>query len=373
MTVIAPPPKPSAPSRHPRAVDALIEEARRRARRRRQAYWGAALLLLAAGIGTYFGHGGSPSRPPARAGAERPGSAPGYAPLEAPKNGSLTVTSLPTVDRDQAPPGWYGVSTVDPRGGLRPLVRCPHHDEFCGEVESAAWAPDGRRIALSVTTIVVPTPYAGLHIVDTATGRDRQIAGPCMACDWQDLAWSPDGRRLAFVRSGSIYLINADGSGRRDLHTGTDSHDSSPSWSPDGKWIAYSTAVAGHSSVSVIRVDGSARRLLVRRGSAPAWSPDGRVIAYRRGCGIRLVTAAGRDATRPTTSNCQAMGVRGSPVWSPDGRELAVAGPVRNRWSTAPQGTWVMNADGTDLRLLTPSVGFGILGEQPRPTWQPRT
>jgi len=121
----------------------------------------------------------------------------------------------------------------------------------------------------------------------------------------------------------------------------------------------------------VIRVDGSARQLLVRRGSAPAWSPDGRVIAYRRGCGIRLVTAAGRDATPLMTSNCHAMGVGGSPVWSPDGRELAIAGPVSKGWSTAPQGTWVMNADGTNLRLVTPSVGFGI-GGQPRPAWQPR-
>lgn len=96
-------------------------------------------------------------------------------------------------------------------GGPRALV----------EGTSPAWSPDGRRIAY----VADDGGQLDLHLVDVASGkRSRVTYDPG---DDTSPAWSPDGRRLAYVREGAVWLVAADGTGRRRLATGTD-----PSWQP---------------------------------------------------------------------------------------------------------------------------------------------
>jgi WD40-like Beta Propeller Repeat len=274
-------------------------------------------------------------------------------------NGPLTIIK---VERQSERSGIYTLGRPPQR-----LFECAH-TRGCYWLESVDWAPDGRRLAFSVTTINMTSGYNGVHVIDTVTGKDRRI-GPR---DGFDLDWSPDGSRLAYVEwaisgfgrpHGLIYVMRADGSGRRLLRTGTAGRDSSPSWSPTGNRIAYSTRGNGRSSVYVIGLDGSHRRLLVTQASAPAWSPSGARIAYRTGCGgVKLVTPAGEDVTPPGRPvPCRAIGVSGVPVWSPDGRKIAV---------TTNKGIYVMDADGSDLTLVTTQTGKGIIGTG-RPTWRP--
>ncbi len=80
--------------------------------------------------------------------------------------------------------------------------------------------------------------------------------------------------RLAFVstRDGSPYLYIGDSTGIRRLTRGL-----KPSWSPDGRRIAFHRFNGG---ISVINVDGSDERLVVADGANPAWSPDGQRIAF---------------------------------------------------------------------------------------------
>lgn len=238
-------------------------------------------------------------------------------------------------------------------------------------MESIDWAPDGRRLAFSVTTITTINTYNGLHVLNTRTGRDRHLPR-----DGFDIDWSPDGSRFAYVEFtrfanpiGSIYMVRADGSGRTRLRTGSSGRDASPSWSPGGKRLAYETNAAWEYSVRlrdrfvwVVGVDGKDRHLVARNAADPAWSPNGRMIAYRASCGIKLVTPAGTDVTPPPGARrCRAIGVAGQPAWSPDGRKIAVG----NR-----RGVYVMNADGSNLSKLTSVDPTGIFGFS-RPTWQP--
>jgi hypothetical protein len=375
----APPTDPRDPQTDP---EALIEEARRRARRRRRLYGASVLLAAAFGAGAYFGSG-------------RGGGGSSEAPLVQEKplvriqagstastmsNGPLAIVAFDANGVGEGPDGWYGLSNIGLGGRLSPVAPCPGRTTWCGEVESIDWSPDGKRLALSVTSFARANAFNGVHVVNPATGRDQQIVN-CLPpeCDWLDLDWSPDGSRLAFVSvvggrsNGSISLINTDGTGRTFLETPTGGSDSSPSWSPNGNWIAYAGVDEDGSAVYAIRADGSQGRLLARHGSGPAWSPDGTKIAYRTKCGVKLITPSGKDVTPPSARKCNAIGVPGlgPPVWSPDGRQIAISGRASAPDEATRSGTYVMNADGGDLARWTEEWVTVHVGAQARPAWRP--
>ena len=106
-----------------------------------------------------------------------------------------------------------------------------------------AWSPDGGTIAVT---------FGGLVLVDVATGRvTRLTSNPN---DFQP-TWSDDGRRIAFVRSfGSglgIWVMDADGMNLARLTTAPAepgdhaSEDGMPTWSPDGSSILFARRIAG--------------------------------------------------------------------------------------------------------------------------------
>ena len=104
----------------------------------------------------------------------------------------------------------------------------------------------------------------------------------------------------------------------------------------------------------------------------PAWSPDGTKIAYSTSCGVKLITPSGEDVTPPSGRKCNAIGVAGlgPPVWSPDGSQIAISGQASADAATEP-GTYVMNADGSNLTRLTEKWVSVHIGNAPRPAWQP--
>ena len=277
------------------------------------------------------------------------------------KNGPLVIADLPK----QGPAGWYNLSTVRPDGSLQPLVRCPHRVRWCGEVQSIDWAPDGDWLAFSVTSLGVSNPYNGIHVVNPSIGIDRQIPSLVGERDWWDLDWSPDGSHLAYA-VGQIYILSADGRNRRVLPTHTGGPPAFPSWSPNGRWIAFSSKSARGSSVYRVRINGKHLRLLARHGSAPVWSPRGNTIAYRNKCGINLITPSGRTVKQRAPGRCHDFNKLSPPEWSPDGRQIAFAATT-----TAVSGTWVMNADGTHIVRVTPGTQGVWMDHQVRPAWRP--
>jgi Tol biopolymer transport system component len=113
-------------------------------------------------------------------------------------------------------------------------------------------------------------------VEDTPTFTVRQI---------RDAAPSPDGTRIAFTALDRLWVADADGSDPERL-TDAEVSEHFPTWSPDGRWIAYATweGEAGH--LYRVRADGSGspERLTTEPASwvSPAWSPDGaRIVALR--------------------------------------------------------------------------------------------
>jgi Tol biopolymer transport system component len=109
-------------------------------------------------------------------------------------------------------------------------------------------------------------------------------------------AWSPDGRLIAFVgapeqgRVGqekldswyNLYLMEADGSGRRPLVEGF-RFPSGLTWSPDGRWLVFSGRFGGLVAERgwwLVEAATGRRQLLTRAYvNDPAWSPDGQRLA----------------------------------------------------------------------------------------------
>jgi dipeptidyl aminopeptidase/acylaminoacyl peptidase len=131
------------------------------------------------------------------------------------------------------------------------------------------WMGDGS--ALSVMQYSQQATASELHRRLSFDGTLGPAIGPPGATSFD---WTLDGR-AAFVAGSNLFVLSPDGSRRRlTRRGGTD-----PSWSPRGRWIAFTRA----GQIWVIRSQGGRPKQLTKKGGeSPAWSPDGRQIAFLR-------------------------------------------------------------------------------------------
>jgi TolB protein len=133
---------------------------------------------------------------------------------------------------------------------------------------------------------------------------------------------SPGGDRIVFVsdRGGSpqIYVMRRDGSGgKRITFEGT--YNTSPNWSPKGDKIVFASR-RGTNQICIINPDGTGLTQLTTKGNNedPSFSPDGRYITFssdRDGAkGIYIMRANGEAERRITPRSIRAF----SPRWSPN-------------------------------------------------------
>lgn len=179
--------------------------------------------------------------------------------------------------------------------------------------------------------------------------------------------WSPDGRSVAFanLRSGSrgISVVDVadalrdEGIIRIVTQTGDDIPEEQPTWSPDGDRIAFSSQRDGTTDVWVVSVDGSHLRNLTPRSFAldegPTWSPDGDQIAFGStrslssdlGGDVYVMRSDGRNVRRLTFDDSAY-----APAWSPDGCGIAF-----NSQISGTSQIYVMRPDGGGVGQVTTS------------------
>ena len=229
--------------------------------------------------------------------------------------------------------------------------------------DRASWSHDGSMLATSGP----PCDDCAEQISLIAATSDHKVTAVPTATEGVTApSWSPDDRRLVYVGgpANTVLAANVDGTNEVVLIEDQRQH-SSAVWSPNGKFVAFTTqSTRGGSVIEVMQPDGSARRRLTPVGQIaeqPAWSPDGRTIAFARqsGAGWAIATVPTRGGaihllTDPT-QNAQ------EPAWSPDGRMIAFAAITDSSRTLA-----LIDADGARRRTLrtdTPTASA--------PSWSP--
>ncbi len=248
----------------------------------------------------------------------------------------------------------------------------------------AAWSPDGRTIVFHDGR----PNRLGLYLVDSSGANLRLL----YAGDAIGATWSPDNQSIAFSLSGTLYKIQANGTGATQLSLSSGS--SRPAWSRDGRRIAF---VRG--TTYVLDLQSGAENDLLLAGDYPSWHPNTVELVVQQTfrdavgvgglyrfyalnpatLGLRLLVTftSGEDCAfssispkgdailyglKPSDGNAQVWKVSLStsqhtrltddsgdyPAWSPDGNQI-----VYTRTQVGDGGLWIMNADGTGKRRLT--------------------
>ena len=364
-------------------VEALIEEARQRARRRRRRNGTIAAIAVLSGVAMLSLLGRSS---PATLEAQDAASA-GAIASGRPK-GTIALTDF---GRGQAHVYLWTLSGVRDSGirgrafgwspdGTRLLVQRGsalyverldgRHSVLLtrhGSGFNAAWSPDGTRVIFEGIAPVPGHPAFRRILVVGADGRGlRLLPGWAVSGGFfsGNVAWAPDGSDLVFAgRTASderrgLYRVAADGSAtpRRIAIRAAVRSPAQLTWSPDGSRLAFSET--GWSSIGdlfVMNPDGTDVRRIAVGGTGAVWSPDGSMLAFRtHGIGGTWVVRA--DGTQ--LKRLPAGGWAGL-SWSPDSKYVAFAGG-------AGHGTngdvFAVRPDGTGLtRILhRPGDSYGL-------------
>lgn len=256
------------------------------------------------------------------------------------------------------------IYTINPDGSdLRRLSASANKNEF-----GPAWNAAGTQIAFWRTQ--APFGPGSLWVMNADGSAKRQLTS---GIDARDPAWSPDGTRLAFTRVGAgaefdIWTLRAaDGRDRQPV-TGGSATDFEPAWSPGGSQIAFTRGFAEGDAGDLYLADLGAGTVAPLTSSPAydhqaAWGPGGNRVVFERdfsgSSSILVVNADGSGLVRLTTGPYFDTG----PAFSPSGTRIAFGA---DRAGALFPDLWLMRPDGTNLHRLI-ELDFA----ESFPDWQP--
>jgi eukaryotic-like serine/threonine-protein kinase len=171
----------------------------------------------------------------------------------------------------------------------------------------------------------------GFWVLEFATGVSTRLGFDAAS---MSPVWSPDGKYVAWFRSGGIYREAVNGAGKKQLLLKTDLFSVPKSWSPDGRYLIYAqvSPATGSADLFALAVAGDQGQLVL--AATPAnegqgeFSPDGRWVAYTSNeSGLSEIYVI---PFPPTPNGGRWMVSRGGgvqPRWRRDGRELFYISP----------------------------------------------
>ncbi len=258
--------------------------------------------------------------------------------------------------------GHFALFTIAPDGRAEQRITSLEGDAINGD-----WSPDGRRIVFEYDR---PKEQGCKLMLVNADGSGlRDLSGPDADCDGQP-AFTPDGGSVVFVHYDEAK--DEETLRRMDLADGRVSviggrlGDTDPNVSPDGRTITFVRRPKEHERQALwaVDLDGTHTRRLTpdsfEVATKHAWSPDGTRIALTtnadwvrpdEGANVLTIAATGTRARTVTRYRGGETGGDNAFVgsFSPDGRRLVARVERNGKGALA-----VLNADGTGLREITP-------------------
>ncbi len=207
-----------------------------------------------------------------------------------------------------------------------------------------------------------------VYKIDLATGIETRLTDDSRVDDYP--AVSPDGQTIAFQsdRDGDfdIYVMDLNGGNVRKLTDNT-VLDNVPSWTPDGKQIIFSsdTRNDGTFDIFAMQPDGSGLTQIFsngQRNSHPRYNPAMTELVFTTGApldsskwDVGHLTIATDSFMLMTNNDTRDR----SPCYSPDGKTiLFLTGGIGDRPAAGGSALGVMNADGSDARILYDGIGL---------------
>jgi len=205
-----------------------------------------------------------------------------------------------------------------------------------------SWGPDNQEVAYTGYNDGNPDLYLGQ---EKFSGHPNLNMGA---------EWNQDGSLcvISLSKDGNneIYLLDGtSGAVMRRLTTHS-AIDSSPSWSPDGKRIAFVSDRSGSPQIHVMNIwGGNLRRVSKNHGYAtsPAWSPHGNEIVYNAMMeGGRFDLFVLNEKTGAVRRLTHGSGSNEDPSWSPDGRQIVFSSGRKERGGKKNRQLYIIGASG---------------------------
>jgi tricorn protease len=249
--------------------------------------------------------------------------------------------------------------------GSNEFRQITHYTDYDIDFPSLGSGPDGQGgivFQQGGKLHVLDVPSESLHDLDVSVPDD----GTRTAARWvdakaaireQDTAQhtdfdlAPNGNRAVFSARGDIFTLPAEHGNTRNLTQTSSADEDHPSWSPDGRTIAYTTDISGEQQVAVRPAEGGPERILTHfeRGYfyGPRWSPNGERLAFSdHEHRLWFIALAGGEPVQVARDPYTEIH---DYAWSPDGRWLAYSITGANQQSAI----WLYSLDTHKATLVS--------------------